>query len=420
MTRNGAEKLVCLKGISRLSVGYLHLPCVDRLSAIDTASVLGPHMNSNPRQFGIGVIGCGGFALFALEQFAKIPGVRFVGMAATYPDAAELASRRFELPDFKEIETLLSQSDLDLVYIATPPFLHYSQAMQALRAGKHVLVEKPTALRTEEADELLAVADERHLLLATNLMQRYNPLADTVQGLLDRKPLGELIHGYFENYACDEQLTPEHWFWDRKKSGGIFIEHGVHFFDLFASWLGPGRVEAAQVSLRPGTSIEEQVQCTVRYRDGVLVNFYHGFTQVGRMDRQELRLVFERGDVQLDEWVPVRATIHALVDESALATLGELFPNAQVDVLSSYAGKDRACMGRHKAFDACQRVEMRYGWNDEKMQRYGELVRALAEDQLAWIENREHVRRLTERNGRDALALACEADALAHQEIQPI
>ena len=124
--------------------------------------------------------------------------------------------------------------------------------MQALRAGKHVLVEKPTALRTKEADELLAVADERDLLLATNLMQRYNPLADAVQGLLDRKPLGELIHGYFENYACDEQLTPEHWFWDRSKSGGIFIEHGVHFFDLFAGWLGPGRVEAAQVSSTAG------------------------------------------------------------------------------------------------------------------------------------------------------------------------
>ena len=138
------------------------------------------------------------------------------------------------------------------------------------------------------------------------------------------------------------------------------------------------------------------------------------------MDRQELRLVFERGDVRLDEWVPVRATIHALVDEAALATLGELFPNAQVDVVSSYAGKDRACMGRHKKFDAGQRVEMRYGWNDQKMERYGELVRALAEDQLAWIEDREHKRRITERNGRDALALACEADALAHRDIQPI
>ena len=153
---------------------------------------------------------------------------------------------------------------------------------------------------------------QRGLLLATNLMQRYNPLFDAVGELLKRKPLGELLHAYFENYACDESLPAEHWFWDRSKSGGIFVEHGVHFFDLFAGWLGPGKVEAAQVCVRPGTTIEDQVQCTVRYGDGVLVNFYHGFTQLGRMDRQELRLVFERGDVRLEEWIPVRATIHAV------------------------------------------------------------------------------------------------------------
>ena len=119
--------------------------------------------------------------------------------------------------------------------------------------------------------------------------------------------LGELLHGYFENYASDESLPPDHWFWDRAKSGGIFIEHGVHFFDLFAGWLGRGhgRRGAGGAAAR-APAIEDQVQCTVRYGDGVLVNFYHGFTQPGRMDRQELRLVFERGDVTLYDWVPTR------------------------------------------------------------------------------------------------------------------
>jgi predicted dehydrogenase len=370
-------------------------------------------MSTEQRQVGVGVIGCGGFGLFALEQFVQIPGVRLVGMAATYPDAASAAVRRFGLPDVKEVETLLRMPGLDVIYIATPPFLHHPQAMQALQAGKHVLVEKPTALHLVEADEMIAAAQERGLLLATDLMQRYNPLFDAIQGLLERKPLGELLHAYFENYACDEQLPADHWFWDRSKSGGIFIEHGVHFFDLFAGWLGPGKVEAAQVCVRPGTTIEDQVQCTVRYGD-VLVNFYHGFTQLGRMDRQELRLVFERGDVRLDEWIPIRATIHAVVDEADTHTLCELFPGARMDVTAWYSGKDRACSGRHKALDVYQMVEMSHGQGDLKMHRYGELVRSLLADQLDWIEDRRHVRRLTEQNGRDALAVAVEADILAH------
>jgi predicted dehydrogenase len=365
------------------------------------------------QQVGVGVIGCGGFGLFALEQFVQIPSVQLVGMAGTFPEAASAATRRFGLPDVKEIDALLQMPGLDLVYIATPPFLHYSQAMQALRAGKHVLVEKPTALHPAQADEMLAAAQRGNLLMATNLMQRYNPLFDAIQGLLERKPLGELLHAYFENYACDEQLSADHWFWDRSKSGGIFIEHGVHFFDLFAGWLGPGKVEAAQVCVRPGTTSEDQVQCTVRYGD-VLVNFYHGFTQLGRMDRQELRLVFERGDVRLDEWIPIRATIHAVVNEADTRTLCELFPGARMDVTASYSDKGRFGSGRHKALDVCQMVEMKHGAGELKMHRYGELVRDLLADQLAWIADRRHVRRITNQNGSDALAVAVEADIMAH------
>lgn len=371
-------------------------------------------MNSQENRVGIGIIGCGGFGLFALQQFSQVPGVRLIGMAGTHREAARAAVRRFGLPDLMEVDALLVMPGLDLVYIATPPFLHYPQAMQALRAGKHVLVEKPTALDLAQADELLAAARERDLLMATNLMQRYNPLFDAIRGLLERKPLGELLHAYFENYASDEGLPPDHWFWDRSKSGGIFIEHGVHFFDLFAGWLGAGKVESAQACLRPGTDVEDQVQCTVRYGDGVLVHFYHGFTQPARMDRQELRLVFERGDVRLEEWVPVHATIHAVVDEADTRTLCELFPGARLDVAAWYAGKDRICSGRHKVLDVYQMLDLKFGYGDLKLHRYGELLRALLADQLAWIEDRHHVRKVTEQNGRDALAVAIEASRLAY------
>src|SRR5262249_9745671 len=152
--------------------------------------------------------------------------------------------------------------------------------------------------------------------------------------------------------------------------------------DLFAGWLGPGTVEAAQACLRPGSAIEDQVQCTVRHGNA-LVNLYHGFTQPARMDRQELRLLFERGDVTLAEWIPVRVNMHALVDEAQTRVLCELFPHARLDVTAWYGGKDRACSGRHKTLDAYQIIELSYGQGERKMHRYGELLRALLSDQLA-------------------------------------
>jgi len=366
-------------------------------------------------EIGLGIIGCGGFGLYALQQFVQVPGVKLIGMAGTNRPAAHAAAHRFGIPDIEDVGALLARDDVDLVYIATPPFLHHPQAIAALEAGKHVICEKPLAILVEQADAMIAAARTSDRLLAANLMQRYNPVYEAVDRLIQSGTLGELLHGSFENYASDENLPPEHWFWDRSRSGGIFVEHGVHFFDLFAGWLGPGTVVAAQRGLRPGSSppIEEHVQCTLRYGSTILATFYHGFHQAGRMDRQELRLVFERGDVTLYDWVPTRARIHAIADEAQTRALCDFFPGARLDVSSTYSPRDRACQGRHKALDIYQMIELSWGDGTNKSHRYGELLRAFMTDQLAWVRDRSHCRKITEQNGRESLAVAQAADRLA-------
>lgn len=354
----------------------------------------------------IGAIGAGGFGLFALQQFLQVPGTSLVAIAGTHHEAALAMARRFGVEDVVETDLLLGDPEIDLVYIATPPFLHFPQARAALLAGKHVICEKPLAMTAEQADELLRLARVRDLLCVANLMQRYNPLYDAVRCLIDSEVLGRCLHGWFENYASDEGLGEDHWFWDREKSGGIFIEHGVHFFDLFAGWLGWGDVVAAQRVLRPGSAIEEQVQCTVRYASGPLVNFYHGFTQPSRLDRQEFRLLFEHGELMLEEWVPVRARIRAAVNEEQTRTLTELFPGSRLDVLKMYGGRDRAARGRFKNIDCFQQIEIHHALGDYKQRRYCELLRAFLADQLRWLGDRTHVRKISEQNGRDSLALA--------------
>src|SRR5437899_8457339 len=116
----------------------------------------------------IGALGAGGFGLFALQQFTQIPGVELVGMAATHREAAFAMSQRFGIPDLQEVDTLLARDDINLVYISTPPFLHHPQAMKALRAGKHVICEKPFALDLRQADEMIGLAREKHLLVLAN------------------------------------------------------------------------------------------------------------------------------------------------------------------------------------------------------------------------------------------------------------
>ncbi len=364
---------------------------------------------------GLGVIGFGGFGLFAVQHFTQIPGVRLVGMAGTHREAAYAAAQRFGIPPPMEPEELVKRDDVDIVYIATPPFLHHPQAMLALEAGKHVICEKPLALNMAEADEMVDTARQKGRLVVANLMQRYNPMFEMVQRLIASKALGEPLHGYFENYATDEGLNPDHWFWDRSKSGGIFIEHGVHFFDVYAGWLGKGEVVSAQATRRGSTDIEDQVNCTVRYGDEVLVNFYHGFTQVGRMDRQEWRILFELGDVTLYEWVPTLARVRAVGDEAATRRVMEIFHGARLDIAQNYGPKDRKARGRHKDRDLYQMFDVTYGEGHVKMHRYGELLRDLFADQVAWIRDPSHTRKLTDEDSRKSLEMAVAATELAHK-----
>lgn len=375
---------------------------------------------SEDRTIGLGVIGMGGFGLFAVQQFLQHPNTKLIAIAGSKREEAIATAKRFGAEQLGTLEELVSHPDIDLVYIATPPFLHYEQAMMALNAGKHVICEKPLAMNPEQGQEMIETARQKGLLMVTNLMQRYNPMFARIKHLIDKKLLGEFLHGYFENYAGDEGLSPEHWFWDRSKSGGIFIEHAVHFFDMFAGWLGNGTVKAAQIVKRPNSQdIEEQVQAIVEYGDDEsgrkLVNFYHGFTQTGRMDRQEMRLVFERGDITLYEWVPTRMVMRCIVDEETTRALMDLFPGAQLNVTANIGGKDRLLRGRHKKFDAYQQIELRFGFGDEKQHLYSELLRLMFRDQVSAIHYPETHRIIREENGLTSLKTAMMADQLARQ-----
>ena len=100
-------------------------------------------------------------------------------------------------PDMQEVDKLLARDDVDMVYIATPPFLHYPQALAALEAGKHVICEKPLAMTLEQADAMIDVARKRGRLLTVNLMQRYNPIFDAVKHLIQCPDAGRSLARIF-------------------------------------------------------------------------------------------------------------------------------------------------------------------------------------------------------------------------------
>lgn len=361
------------------------------------------------------LVGAGGFAFFAVSEFAKMTDVRFVGVYDSVSDnCSKFKGIEKDIVIYASLDELVADETVDLVYIATPPDLHYAQSRSALLAGKHVVCEKPAAIQLAHAVELKKIAREKGLLFVVNLMQRYNFFFDAVKEIVTQEVLGKFLHGYFENYASDEFLKEGHWFWDEVKSGGIFIEHGVHFFDLFSGWLGEGKVVAAQKMNRPGfPDIWDKAQATVLYAGG-LVNFYHGFDQPKAMDRQEMRLQFERGDITLFEWVPTRLKIHALCSNEQLEFLRNLFPTAEVDISKTGTESNKA-MGRFKEIEYQHHMHLDTGDKIGKQSLYQDLVRKMFADQIGWILDPTSFRKITDDNAVTSLYLAESAETIAQR-----
>ncbi len=125
---------------------------------------------------GFGLIGCGAFGNFCLDQFREMDNVRLIGVTDTVPELARQTGSRLGLTVFDSVDDLLAEAAIDLVHLATPPKTHHSLDLQALDRGKHVLCEKPLATRREHATEMMEAARRQQCILAVNLMMRYNPL----------------------------------------------------------------------------------------------------------------------------------------------------------------------------------------------------------------------------------------------------
>jgi predicted dehydrogenase len=372
-----------------------------------------PLERAGVRLLNIGIIGAGGFAAFAAKSFSLIPGVKIVAVADINEDTAIKMAGELNSKGYNTYNDLLNDPAADLIYIATPPFLHYQQSKNALLAGKHVICEKPAALKTSEAEELQLLARRLNLLYVVNLMQRYNPLYAVVKNIIDEEILGDFLHGFFENYASDENLSRDHWFWDEEKSGGIFIEHGVHFFDMFSGWLGNGKVLNAVQLQRPGIEqkLIDRVQATVLYDKGT-VNFYHGFDQPSVMDRQELRLDFERGEITLYEWVPVKIKLHGLLKKENVERLSQMMPGLKL-LSDNNSISDKKVKGRFKEISFDGHLTIEFGNKSDKQERYRQILTAMLQDQWDWIQDHEHVRIIDDRNAVESTRMAEAATQIA-------
>ncbi|MCI5143902.1 MAG: gfo/Idh/MocA family oxidoreductase, partial [Candidatus Electrothrix sp. ATG1] len=131
----------------------------------------------------VGVIGVGYLGRFHAMKYAAMDEVRLVGVADTDPRCAQSVAEECLTKAFTDYALLLEQ--VDAVSIVVPTVYHHKIAMDCLESGVDILLEKPMTTTLEEADELIALADSKKLLLQVGHLERFNPAVLAMQPLLD-------------------------------------------------------------------------------------------------------------------------------------------------------------------------------------------------------------------------------------------
>lgn len=225
----------------------------------------------------IGILGCGNMARHhgrALRQ--RVPEAEIVGLADTHPEnlarfVADVFDGDKPPPTFSDHRDLLAEVEMDGLVIVTPHAHHFPQAMDAISAGCHVLIEKPMVIRTEDAQALIAHARERERVISVAFPGPFSPEFQYIRTLIANDELGEI---YLVTGVCTQNWLSKvngTWRTDLELSGGgNMYDSGAHMFNgmLFLTGLSATEV-FAQIDNK-GHEVDMVGTVSIRFDKGAL------------------------------------------------------------------------------------------------------------------------------------------------------
>jgi predicted dehydrogenase/threonine dehydrogenase-like Zn-dependent dehydrogenase len=289
----------------------------------------------------VGLLGCGEIAVQNATALAQAPNAELVAAYDPIAGLAEDITRRFGGDAERSGEALLGRHDLDAVLLAVPHDQHAPLALEALRAGLHVIVEKPLAHDLAAAVEMVDAAQRSGRVLSPCFPYRYEPAVVAARTLVQDGALGELS-GCLLTFLVDK--PPSYWFggwtgrahtdWRGSRAqagGGVLIMNICHYLDLIRHLTGQEVEAVAAVAgfAQPEADVEDSISLALRYGNGA-VGSIAGSSAVPGVGETRLELWGTDGRVQIEPhgqvltWRALDAVRpgrwHAVSDQSRMDT----------------------------------------------------------------------------------------------------
>ena len=181
-----------------------------------------------------GIIGCGGIAekrtIGGLMMAKNAECVAIMDLSA---EAVQRVGEKFGIARrYTTVKEILAQTDIDVVYIATPVFCHKEQVFMAAEAGKYILLEKPMGITTEDGEEMKRFCEEQGVKLGVGFMMRFHGAHQEIKKIIASGGIGEVVSAYAK-FNCKSPVSPVKWRQTKAFSGGgAMMDMGIHCIDL--------------------------------------------------------------------------------------------------------------------------------------------------------------------------------------------
>lgn len=261
-------------------------------------------MNTGTNEIRCAVIGYGGAFNMGknhLNWINQADGLRGVAACDTFPPRLE--SARLDFPDirtYSNVEYLLADQNVDLVVIITPHNTHAELALQALRAGKHVVLEKPMCITIDEATEMIETAKANNLVLTTFHNRRQDGDYLAIKEVIEKGTIGDVFH--VEAFMGGYGRPGDWWRSDKEISGGAFYDWGAHVVDWVLHFI-PEKMESVtgffHKRVWDHVTNEDQTQAIIRFAGGKLADIQ--ISSIAYAKKPRFRILGTKGSI-VDDW----------------------------------------------------------------------------------------------------------------------
>jgi len=184
------------------------------------------------------IVGCGRIGQRHAEQITKLG--KLSAVCDIDPAKAKATGEQYKIPYYTSIEDLLEKAkDTDVISICTPNGLHAEQTIAALKAGYHVVCEKPMALSVQDCGEMINTAEKANRRLFVVKQNRFNPPVAAVKKIIDEGKLGKILSAQLNCFwNRNEEYYKNSWKGTMDLDGGTLFTQFSHFIDLFYWMIG--------------------------------------------------------------------------------------------------------------------------------------------------------------------------------------